>query len=106
MSFLNFGKRVKNKRFDYIPRYYDPVKEEFRSRLKANDPNTLDDPELAKMRIRSGLRSKARGNVELKQKLQRSANIRLLVIVGLLVAISYYVLTSNAFNVLVESFLE
>jgi len=93
MGFFSFGKRVKNQRFNYIPRHYDPAKEDLEERLRmaSEESNT----EVSKLRIRSGLRQRSRGDKDLEKTLKRSANIRLVVIIGMLIAVSYYLLTSE-----------
>lgn len=93
MAFFSFGKRVKNQKFNYIPRHYDPAKEALEDRLRMASDET--NPEVAKMRIRDGFKRRARGNKELEASLRRSANIRLLVIVVALVALTYYFLNSD-----------
>jgi len=93
MGLPSFGKRVKNQKFNYIPRHYDPAKEDLEERLRMASPE--DSSDLAKMRIKSGFKRKARGNKDLEKSLKRSANIRLVVIIGILIAITYYLLTTD-----------
>lgn len=93
MAFFSFGKRVRNQKFNYIPRHYDPAKEELEDRLRmASDES---NPEITKMRIKDGFKRRTRGNKELESSLRRSANIRLLIIIAALIAISYYFLSSD-----------
>ena len=61
MAFFSYGKRVKPKKFDYIPMHYDAAKEELESRMAQYGQSDVSDSELAKARIRSGIRLKARG---------------------------------------------
>ena len=101
MAFFSFGKRVKNQRFNFIPRHYDPAQEDLEDRLRmASDEQ---NPEIAKMRIKSGFKRKARGNKELETKLRRSANIRLLLIISALVAGSYVFMTSDGIMNFIQS---
>lgn len=93
MAFFSFGKRVKNQTFNFIPRHYDPAKDDLEDRLRmATDEQ---NPEIAKMRIKSGFKRKARGNKQLESQLKRSANIRLLLIISALIAASYVLMTSD-----------
>jgi len=98
MAFFSFGKRVKPKKFDYIPMHYDAAKEELEARMAKYGQNEISDTELAKARIKSGIRLKARGNQEALKTGKKEANIRLFIIVILLFAASYYFLQSEAFN--------
>lgn len=105
MSFFSFGKRVKPKKFDYIPMHYDAAKEELEARMANYGETEISDTDLAKARIRSGIRMKARGNQEVLKAGKKEANIRLLIIVFLLLAASYYFLQSQAFNEFIDRLL-
>ena len=61
MPGFGFGKRPKPRKFDFIPRYYDPDKEELESRL-AQYKDEMNEEERAKHRIRTGLRNKYYGD--------------------------------------------
>ena len=103
MAFFSFGKRVKPKKFDYIPMHYDAAKEELEARMAKYGDKEISDSELAKARIKSGFRLKARGNQEALRSGKKEANIRLFIIILLLVAVSYYFLQSEAFNAFIDS---
>jgi len=105
MAFFSYGKRVKPKKFDYIPMHYDAAKEELEARMAKYGQSDVSDSELAKARIRSGIRLKARGNQEALRAGKKEANIRLFIIMMLLAAASYYFLQSEAFNVFIDSLL-
>ena len=105
MGFFSFGKRVKPKKFDYIPMHYDPAKEELEARMRKYGEEKVSDTELAKARIKSGIRMKARGNKDALKTGNREANIRLFIIVTMLVAASYYFLQSQAFNAMIDRLL-
>lgn len=98
MAFFSFGRRVKPKKYDYIPQHYDPIKEDLERRLAKYGGGEMTDADLAKERIRGGIRMKARGNKEVLRKGTRAANIRLAITFIIVVAISYYVITSDGFN--------
>jgi len=105
MAFFSFGKRVKPKKFDYIPMHYDAAKEELEARMAKYGQTEISDSELAKARIRSGIRMKARGNQEAKKAGTKEANIRLLIIFILLSMASYYFIQSQAFNSFIDRLL-
>jgi len=106
MGFFSMGKRVKNKRFDYIPQHYDPAEEALRERMaKYGEVADVSDAEIAKARIRSGLRLKARGNQEALKEGKRKSNIRLLLIAILLIIGSLYFMQSDAFFKFIEGLL-
>lgn len=105
MSFFSFGKRVKPKKFDYIPMHYDAAKEELEARMAKYGETELSDSDLAKARIRSGIRLKARGNQEVLKAGRKEANIRLFIIVILLFGASIYFLQSPSFNIFIERIL-
>lgn len=103
MGLFSFNKRPQHNSFDYKPRFYDPAKEDLQSRLdKFNDEK---DTNYTKDRIRAGLRSKARGNSAFRKEEVRKSNIRLLLIIGTLVLASVYFMQSDAFKLMIESFL-
>lgn len=99
MGFLS-GNRPKPKPFGFIPRFYDEQKEERENRLKAlNNP---DDIDMAKDRIKSGLRATYRGDTEYKKSQTKKANLRLLYIIIVLVLVSYLFLQSTALTNFME----
>ena len=102
MAFFSFGKRVKPKKFDYIPMHYDAAQEELEARMQKYGQTEVSDSELAKARIRSGIRLKARGNQEALRAGKKEANIRLFIIILLLFMVSYYFLQSSAFDVFID----
>lgn len=85
MGFLKLGNRFKNRRFDYVPRYYDQDKEELEKRLRRYD-RTYDSTELAKERIKGGFRKKMKTQDNYSSKSQKRSNrILLATIVGLVI---------------------
>lgn len=101
MGFFSYGKRVKNQRFEYVPRFYDPEKEKLQERLDMN--TDASSPELSKLRIQDGFRRRSRGSKELKQKMTLQANIRLFLVIFALCAIVYLILQSDAILQIIES---
>jgi len=95
MAFLKWGSNIKARKFDYVPRYYDPEKEEKELRIKRLRNEALPtDTEMAQSRIRAGFRQKYRPqnrNIEG----QKNRLIRLVAIIATLIFISYYILSSK-----------
>ena len=89
MALFGFGKRMKNRSFDYIPRYYDEEKERLEQRLGTNKSN---DPNAVKQRIRSGFKQKYRVDSRVTSSANKASNMRLLVIVVLLIGITLIML--------------
>lgn len=98
MGFL--GNNRKPKPFGFIPRFYDEQKEERENRLKALE--NPDDIDLAKDRIKSGLRATYRGDASYKKNLTKKANLRLLYIIVILIIVSYFILRSSAITNFME----
>lgn len=106
MAFFSFGGRVKNKRFDYIPMHYDQAEEELKARMAKYGNPDISDSELAKARIRSGFKIKARGNQEALKEGNRKSNIRLLIIAISLIVGSLYFMQSEAFFKFIDGMLK
>lgn len=106
MAFFKFNSRVKNQKFKYIPRFYDPEKEALQERLEAyNDSGEIDKANLAKSRIRAGLRSKSGYSGQYRGELVKKSNLRLVMIILVLCMLTYLLLTSRSVGKLVETFL-
>ncbi len=89
MGLFQFGKRIKNRQFDYTPRYYDPEKEELEQRLGRYNQNSTD-VDLTKVRIKGGLRKKYRVNNEYSQTIRNRSNRILLFTIVILLLITFY----------------
>ncbi len=92
MSFFRMGSRIKNRKFDYIPRYYDPVKEDLEQRVKGYNAKT-DATEIAKNRIRSNFRKSTRESHRYAQQVRKRSNYRLLGIIAFLILITFLFLS-------------
>lgn len=103
---IGFGNRVKPKIFGFIPRFYDPVKEELEERIKKY--HTTDDPdndiENIKKRIKSGLRMKHYGDPSARSSAARKSNLRLFYIICVLVFAAYILMSSNKIISMIEAF--
>lgn len=103
---IGFGKRVRPKSFGFIPRFYDPVKEELNERLakyQETDDASVQVDQL-KSRIKSGLRQKFYGDPNIRSNVERQSNIRLLFIIITLFLISYVILKSDRFLSMLDVF--
>ncbi len=103
---FGFGNRFKPRQFEYIPRYYDPVKEDLKQRLSQYEEKegAEKDPELLKERIRTGLRMRYRADAQYRSAEEKKSTIRLLVIIVLLFIIAYMILHSDVFFRMVDVF--
>lgn len=98
---FGFGSRVKPRKFDYLPRFYDEQKEELENRLKKFEGNESDQ---VKDRIRSGLRQRYLNDPEYRSKTVKKSNFRLIYVILILILITYLIMRSNSFLRFVESF--
>lgn len=104
MSFFGFNRRHKHQQFKYLPRFYDPVKEELEERLKPYKGSNVDhEVDLTKDRIRLGFKTKSRSDVGYRKKQVTSSNVRLISIILVLGFLAYLILSSNKFLALLES---
>ena len=92
MRLLNFGKRIRNRKFDYIPRHYDKEKEELEQRL-GRYKSSQGDPEVTKERIRGSFRKKHRVKDEYTSRSQKRSNRILMITLVILLVITYIFLT-------------
>jgi len=104
--FGGFNKMAKHRRFDFIPRYYDADKEELQNRIKKYDEENLDQAELAKNRIRSGLRTKYRVDEGYKNAQKSKSNRMLFYVIISLVLITIIILRSDGFTNFLSKFLD
>jgi len=103
---IGFGKRVRPKSFGFIPRFYDPVKEELNERLSKFEQTSDASVQVDQMknRIKSGMRQKFYGDPNLRSSVVRQSNIRLLFIIITLILISYVIMKSDRFLSLLDVF--
>ena len=103
---IGFGNRVKPKSFGFVPRYYDPAKEELEERIKKykQSEDTSDNVENMKNRIKTGLRMKHYGSPDVRTSAVRKSNIRLLFIICVLGLAAYLLMSSNKIIALIEAF--
>lgn len=92
MKFRFLNNTLQNKRFDYNPRYYDDRKEALTQKKEYYEK--LRSGELSDEERRTKLRDNFRGELsrgEYRQGQNRSANIRVLVLIVALTALGYLI---------------
>ena len=103
MAGIGFGKRPKPRKFDYMPRFYDPIKEELDNRIGSYKSENKEDQ--LKDRIKQGLRQRYNSDTSSYRTNQvKRSNLRLLYIIGILMLVAYMLLKSNMFQKFIESF--
>ncbi len=93
MKFQFLNKTFKNKQFDYSPRYYDERKE--RLALKKKEFEKLENSELNVNERKSILRSNMQNTwsrAKSSQKQKQSSNLRVLMLIGILLVLGYFIL--------------
>jgi hypothetical protein len=105
---LNFGWGPKHKQrtFDYVPRYYDPVKEELNERLKMLEEKYGEKPDLdaekMKMRIKAGLRSRGSLDFASRKSAEKNVALKRLMIIVVLVCIFMVIMLSDKFEKMIS----
>lgn len=93
MALIRFFKTPKHKRYEYIPRYWEPEKEELHDRIRKLEEAKNSGIEGMRDRVQMGLRrTHTRDNSVRKRETMRS-NITLLIVIIVLLAITYAFLT-------------
>ena len=98
-----FGKRPKHRKFDYLPRYYDPEKEALQETINQYKGN-LSEADKVKSRISSGLRQKYIGDDTYRRSTIKKSNLKVLYIVIILSFITYMIIKSERILKMVEAF--
>ncbi|GAA5220768.1 hypothetical protein [Membranihabitans marinus] len=102
MSLFKFTKLPKYREFNYVPRYYDPKKDERdaiirRAKAEAGLINSAEDDqsiENAKIRINNAFRTRGI-STNYSRKSHKQSNIRVIVIVLILAGLAYAILNFN-----------
>lgn len=103
---IRFIKVNQNKKFDYNPRYYDERKEKLQSMIESYNKSgdNLSEDEEYRRKIKTRMQNSFSIQDEYKNK-SRASNIRLVIILGILVLICYYIFgtldtfTSDVINI-------
>ena len=89
MALPSFFKINKNRRFNFIPRYYDPRKENLEKRIRSIEQEMgVKEGEAYRPAIRKGQMTNYFNRK--KGKAQKQSNIRLVIILLVLFLISYF----------------
>lgn len=102
MSLFKFTKLPKYREFNYVPRYYDPKKDERdaiirRAQAEAGLIDTTEEDQSidnAKIRINNAFKSRGISN-NYSRKSHKQSNIRVIVIVVILAVMAYAILNFN-----------
>ncbi len=93
MKFQFLNKKIRHRRYDYQPMYYDERKErierkrEFYERVEAGEVSQEERREL----LRENLRSEF-SRSEVRKNTNRTSNLRILLLIGLILALGYFIL--------------
>lgn len=92
MAIFSFFRTPQPQRYRYIPRFYDPEKEELEARIKQAEGSASEDmsPEAIKSRLQAGFKQRHTIDRKFKRKLRRRANRRVLIIGVILALLSMY----------------
>jgi hypothetical protein len=92
MKLQFLSKTVNNKRFKYSPRFYDELKE--RLYLKKKEFNRLANEKMSDSERKNALRNNLKSSWSRHKAYsegKKSANIRVLILIGVLLALGYFV---------------
>ena len=92
MALPRFFRTPKPQKFGYVPRFYNPEKEELEKRVRRAESREPGDSESMKMRISSGFKARGKGGKRPRSKAVLRSNLILVAIVVLLVLFSYVIL--------------
>ena len=102
MPGIGFGKRPNPRKFDYIPRYFDPAKEDLERRIGQYKKGANEEE--VKDRIKYGLRQRYNSEPGYRSSEVKRSNMRLLYIIGILILVSYMLIQSDIFTRFLSSF--
>ncbi|MDP5098653.1 MAG: hypothetical protein NWQ27_01555 [Crocinitomicaceae bacterium] len=92
MKFRFLNKTIQNQRFNYNPMYYNERKERLdrkREQYQKLEDNTISDAERREL-FRENLKE-GFSRAHYRQTQQRSSNIRVLILIGLILLLGYFV---------------
>ena len=89
---MSLFRSPKPKKFNYIPRFYDPEKEALEERLKNIKEKQNEDIEGVKARISGGFRKGHSSNSQMKKRLVWKSNIIILFIIVFLVILTFFII--------------
>jgi hypothetical protein len=89
MALFKIGGGIKPQKFNYIPRYYDPVKEEREARIREAMGTADMDPESIKDRIKRNYRDRQVGSLKIRRKEKARSNLTFILALILLTCLAY-----------------
>lgn len=93
MALIRLFRVPKHRKYEYKPKYWDEQKEDLHKRIQLIESAKNQGVEGMRERVRAGLqKSHTRDYGAMRMQTIRT-NIRLLVIIGILIAVTYYILT-------------
>jgi hypothetical protein len=97
MALFNFFHTPQPQRYRYVPRFYDPDKEELEARIKQAEKDGSEDssPEAIKARMRAGFKRRHIIDRKFQRKLRRRANRRVMIIGVVLALLAMYLIWAN-----------
>lgn len=95
----------KHKKFNFVPRHYDEKKEALLDRVDRYQADASNEDKL-KERISDSFR-RSTGPVDYKyeKQLMLKSLIRLILIIGILVALCFFIFSSDKFTQIIENFI-
>ncbi|MCB0704377.1 MAG: hypothetical protein KDC34_03670 [Saprospiraceae bacterium] len=97
MALFNIFRAKKPQKYNYVPRYYDPAKEDLESRLRQLEGSKKDDIAEVRNRLEGGFMRKSGGYVPDANRIRagssKRTNFRLILVLGVLLLLAYYFLS-------------
>lgn len=89
---IKFMKVNSHKKYGYVPRYYNERKERLNAMISQYEDDGRYEPDSAEYRARMKQRMERSWNLNTEHAAQsRSANIRLIIILAALIAVTYFI---------------
>ena len=98
---FGFGGKLKPRKFDFTPRYYDEAKENLKSRMDKYEDDESSE-EQVKERIRFGIRQKYNADSSYRAQEYKKSNLRLVYVMIVLFFVCYMILKSDKIVKLME----
>ena len=89
MKFRFLNKTIEHQRFQYKPMYYDERKERLERKKSEYDAKSKSEDERRAENLRDSMRE-SWSRAQATQSAKRSSNLRVLLLVGLIVALGYF----------------
>jgi hypothetical protein len=90
MALFSFFKGAKNRKFDYIPRYYNPEKEKLEEALGKYQPKEKTSLDDLKMNIKAGLKMRSHTNKTYNTR----SNLIIFAVIIVLILLTFYMLSA------------